>query len=458
MALKYREAVAFLDSLVDYERAVRPRTAFKLDNIRNLLGISGNPQTRLRNTILVAGTKGKGSVCYMLEAALRACGKRSGMFVSPHVTTVRERIQFEGRPVSRQRFANLVSRFAPLVKRQARNTHRVSYFECLTAMAFQAFADAGVDFSIIEVGLGGRLDATNLCEPSVSVVTRIGLDHIQVLGTTVKKIAIEKAGVMRPGRPVVIGQQPPPACHELTRQARRLGAEDFQAGERVRVWDISSSADGITFSVLCDLGAGSFTLPVLGAHQVENCATTLAVLGLLAQQDAEIRFEPVRKGLEWVSIPARCQVVRPEPLLLVDSCHNPDSGQALAQVIRDHLKRKVVLVYGSLRGKLVSKTIAPLSSWVEQAILVQPSSPRALELATLARVFGRQRIPYQKASGVREALRIAAELAAEGKSGPLEGLGAGPAHPVVVAGSFYLAGEVLSILSRDRRRSDFSAP
>ncbi|GEM_PF-182044 len=474
--MTYRASLAFLDGLVNYERQARPRTKFKLDNIRRLLELAGNPQERMRNVILVAGTKGKGSVCYMLDAALRGCGFSTGMFISPHVLDVRERIQLDGKPIPKRLFASLVSRLASFVSRQPsanpqsaicnlKSRVPVSYFEFTTAMSFLLFADKQPDYSVIEVGLGGRLDATNLSDPKVSVITRIGYDHLKVLGNTLTKIAGEKAGIMRKGRPVVISEQEPEALAALKRKVRETGAKLRLSPSVVSVRSVLSTAAGISFRARARFGAGSVRLPLLGRHQVENCRTALAVLGELAKDDGRIKFNRVARGLETVSIPARCQVIRSSQLatrnsklvVLVDSCHNPESGRALANVLRDHLPllraavhraphtvhrgSKVVLVYGSLGGKLVAKTVAPLAPFVHQAILVQPDSPRAMPLVELKRIFSRLHIPFVTADSVRSALASARTSSFILHPSSL---------PIVVAGSFYLAGEALKALGPAR--------
>ncbi len=427
--MTYQSAVRLLDSLVNYEKQASPRTEFKLDAIRRFLKLAGEPQKRLRNVVLVAGTKGKGSVCYLLESALRGCGASTGLFVSPHVTTVLERIQFGGAPIDKRAFSRLVDGFRPLLRKQ-----KVSYFELTAALAFEAFARADVDYAVVEVGLGGRLDATNLTEPRVSVITRIGYDHVQVLGSSLTAIAGEKAGIMRPSRPAVISAQDSVARAELARRARQTGAELVESQKATRVWDVESSVSGIIFSVLGALGAGRVRLPLLGRHQVENCTTALTVLGLLAKSDSRIRFEPVVEALARVSVPARCQVVRHEPPVIVDSSHNPESGAALAAVIGEVLRQKVVLVFGALRGKLIGRTVAPLAPWTEHAVLVQPDSPRAADLPVLKQAFGRFDVPYSSATGIADALRQARGLS-------------GGTKPIVVAGSFYLAGEAMAILA-----------
>lgn len=434
--MKYAEAVAFLDGLVNRERVPRVRDEYKLDPARRLLELAGNPQFRLRRTVLVAGTKGKGSVCYQLEAALRASGLSTGLFVSPHVRTVRERVQLDGRPVAKPVFAAAVGRLAPLVRRQP-----VSYFELTAALAFDLFARRRVDCAVVEVGLGGRLDATNLVDPDVSVITRIGLDHLDVLGGTLRKIAGEKAGIMRAGRPVVLGGQAPAAAAELARRARETGAGPVWAERQVRAWDEVARPDGIDFSSLGELGAGRVELPLLGRHQVENCRTVLATLGVIARADARVRFEPAVQGLAGVRVPGRCEVVGRDPLVMVDSCHNPDSGAALADVIAAHIGARVVLVYGSLRGKQVTATVRPLAPWVERAVLTRPDSPRAAPLAGLRQVFSRLGIAHEGEERPAAAIARATELAA----GRL---------PVVVGGSFYLAGEALAVLAPGRWPAD----
>jgi dihydrofolate synthase / folylpolyglutamate synthase len=467
--MTYTDAVAFLDSLVNYEKLAGPRNEFKLDNIRRLLELAGNPERRTRNVILVAGTKGKGSVCYMLDAALRGCKLSTGMFISPHVLDVRERIQLDGKPIPKSLFAGLVARLAPFVSsvRPSSLVPRpdaipVSYFELTTAMAFLLFAERQPDYSVIEVGLGGRLDATNLSDPMVSVITRIGYDHLTVLGNTLTKIAGEKAGIMRKGRPVVIGDQEPEAFAALKRKAHESSARLVQAASVVSVPSVESDADGLKVHVRCWLGAGVIHLPLFGQHQVENCQTALAVLSGLSIDDRRIKFKCVARGTGTVSIPARCQVVRRIPLTIVDSCHNPESGRALANVLRDHLphlrssirpssivhrhSERVILVYGSLSGKLVAETVAPLAPFVQQAILVQPDNPRAMPLAELESVFTGLHISYVTVDSVAAALSAARSSSFTTHRSSL---------PVVVAGSFYLAGEALKVLGPSRAKRRF---
>jgi dihydrofolate synthase/folylpolyglutamate synthase len=465
----YTQAIQFLDGLVNYEKLAGPRNEFKLDNIRRLLELAGNPERRMRNVILVAGTKGKGSVCYMLDAALRGCKLSTGMFVSPHVLDVRERIQLDGKPIPKSLFASLVARLAPFVSsvRPSSLVLRpdavaVSYFELTTAMAFLLFAEKQPDYSIVEVGLGGRLDATNLSNPVVSVITRIGHDHLNVLGNTLTKIAGEKAGIMREGRPVVIGEQEPEALKALKRKVREVGARLVQSASVVSVPSVQATRDGLKVNMRCRFGSGEISLPLLGRHQVENCQTALTVLVGLSLDDRCIKFKRVARGMGTVSIPARCQTVRYRPLTIVDSCHNPESGRALANVLRDHIpmlrsanrqspianrqSQKVILVYGSLSGKLVAETVAPLAPFVQQAILVQPDNPRAMPLDELGSVFTGLHIPYVTADCVPAALSIARTSSFVLRPS---------SFPIVIAGSFYLAGEALRVLGPSRASRRF---
>jgi len=285
------------------------------------------------------------------------------------------------------------------------------------------------------VGLGGRLDATNLTRPDVSVITLIGLDHLKVLGGTPRRIAREKAGIMRLGRPVVLSRQAhPEALETLLEEAGRYGATPVESVCAVSVDRVAPNRTGTRFAWRGRLGSGTMSLPLWGAHQVENCRTALAVLGILADSEPRITAAGARRGLESVRIPARCEVVSRSPLLVIDSCHNPESGAALAQAIRTHIGRKVTLVYGSLRGKLVGPTVRPLAPWVSRAVLVAPESPRAMPLPRLKSTFTRLGIPHGAAPDAAAALALARRIAGRG--------------PVVVAGSFYLAGEALAALGR----------
>ncbi|MBN2466446.1 hypothetical protein JXD38_12570, partial [candidate division WOR-3 bacterium] len=309
--------------------------------------------------------------------------------------------------------------------------------------------------------------ATNLSNPKISVITRIGYDHLKVLGNTLTKIAGEKAGIMRKGRPVVIGDQKPEARRELEARARAIGAELVPADSVAEIPSVDPRCWGMALSPVAIFGAELIDLPLLGYHQVENCKTALAVLNELSWCDRRIKINRVARGMRTVSIPARCQIVRQQPLTIVDSCHNPESGRALANLLRDHVPRlraascrfphprplpegegrgeggqlpKVILVYGSLGGKLVEETVAPLAPFVQQAVLVQPDSPRAMPLSELGRVFSKLGIPHVTAEGIRDALAEAKKLARDSSL------------PVVVAGSFYLAGEVIKVLGPSRAR------
>jgi len=426
--VNYLQARKFLDSLVNYERQAKPRDEFKLDNIRRLLELADNPHQRLSNVILIAGTKGKGSVAYLLDAGLRACGLSSGLYISPHLISVRERIQLNGNWIDKATFARLVAKFQPLVKRT-----KVSYFELLTALAFELFARRQPDYAVIEVGLGGRLDATNLSEPVLSVITKIGFDHINVLGKTLTKIAREKAGVMRSNRPVVIAPQYDEARRELLTQAQRVGAQPVLVDERSRMWDEDSSAAGLRFSCFTELGAGRVELKLLGSHQIANSLTALTTLGIIARSDPRLNFNQVVAGWSKLVIPGRCQVVAENPPLIIDSCHNPESGVALAEVIRECFRDKVILIYGSLRNKLVKRTVTPIARYVDTALVVAPDSPRALAPSVLKGLFTRLKVPAEIAPDFKTALARAQELAI----GRL---------PIVIAGSFYLAGTALAMV------------
>lgn len=430
--MNYQQALRFLNSLVNYERRPRPRDRFKLDSIRKLLALAGNPQDSMPNVILIAGTKGKGSVAHMIESGLRACNLRTGLYISPHLISVRERIQLNGTWISKTDLARLITKFSPLIQEPM-----VSYFELLTAIAFDLFSRRQIEYSVIEVGLGGRLDATNLTHPEISVITRIGYDHLKVLGNTLTKIAREKAGIMRPGKVVIIAPQEQKSKAELLLQAQKTDAQPILVEEHSRFWDESVTLEGTTFSAFTELGAGRIHLKLLGRHQIENCLTALTTLGILARNDSRIKFEAVVNAWENLIIPGRCQLIGLQPPLLIDTCHNPESGTALAQVLRDCFREKVILIYGSLRNKLVKKTLEPLAPYVDYAIAVAPDSPRALAPSLVKGIFTGLRVPAEVAPDIPSALFRARELAV-GKI------------PIVCAGSFYLSGAVLALIQQTK--------
>jgi dihydrofolate synthase/folylpolyglutamate synthase len=413
MFRSYAHAVRFLNASTDYERqAVRyaPET-YNLDRMRRLLELLGRPDRRFKS-LHVAGTKGKGSVCHMAEVILREAGYRTGLYTSPHLVDMRERIRLDGRPVSEAGFVRAMNRMERALRRL-----RPTYFETMTAAAFLLFAERPVDYAVVEVGLGGRLDATNVIEPVACAITTIDYDHMDKLGRTLGAIAREKAGILKPGVPAVSSPQRPAALREIRRRGRPFIP-------RIRV----TGSRGMLKFIVGDAGGGvqELRLPVIGAHQAVNAGTAVA---LVEASGARVSREAVRRALARVRLPGRIEVVSRRPWVIVDAAHNPVAARALAAALRSWPpRRRTILVFGASQDKDARGMLRELLPGADFAIFTRAAGPRAADPAALARRAGR---PAAIVPRVRDAVALARSLAR-------------PEDAVVVTGSFYVAGEALA--------------
>jgi dihydrofolate synthase / folylpolyglutamate synthase len=400
----YSDSVQFLYALGNEIKTAR----LGLGRIRAVLGALGNPERACR-VVHVAGTNGKGSTCAMIEAGLRTAGVRTGLFTSPHLVEPTERIQIDGRPVTPQQFCRAFE-----TVRWAADSLDLdgppTYFETVTAMGFWLFRESGVETAVVEVGLGGRLDATNVVAPALTVITPVDFDHEVFLGNTVEAIAREKAGILKPGVPAVFARQRPEAEAVIEARAAELGirvrrASDFEIGE------LAIDARGSRFrGVEC---------PLAGEHQVDNAVAailTLEELGAPPEGIAETRW------------PGRLEYVAPNPDILLDGAHNPAGARALARYLeRFAPHRKRWIIYGAMRDKSVEEIAGILFPLADELILTAPVSTRALRSEALAEMAGRGRI----APTVKDALDLARGQA------DAEDL-------VVITGSLFLVGEARS--------------
>uniref|UniRef100_A0A7C6EAP2 tetrahydrofolate synthase n=1 Tax=candidate division WOR-3 bacterium TaxID=2052148 RepID=A0A7C6EAP2_UNCW3 len=426
--MDFKAASRFLDSLINYERITGSYDDFKLDRFKSFLKDLGNPQQDLKNVILVAGTKGKGSVCHFLESALHHCGLRTGHLTKPHLISVTERIKVATKPIPEPDLARLLTKIKNLIQK-----HKVTYFEAITATAFLYFLENNLDYTILEVGLGGRLDATNVTEPIISVLTLIGLDHVEILGDSITKIASEKTGIIRNNGYVVSSKQRPMAWNIIRKKIAETNAQLFLIGRDLKIENEKVTNAGGEFTAKIDKNRFNFTIPVLGRHQIENACTALGVLQRLLTLDKRINWDGITQGLQKVKIPARCEIVRRNPLIMVDVAHNPDSALALNQTIQDCLKKDVVLIFGASKDKLVSemlKTLLPIS---KRVILTKAKSPRACPPKELEKIVEPYSIPYKITKSVKEAIGEGLKKVTEDEM-------------IVITGSFYVAGEALQRL------------
>ncbi|MGI6207561.1 MAG: bifunctional folylpolyglutamate synthase/dihydrofolate synthase [Anaerolineae bacterium] len=416
MQVTYTKALDWIWSLTDYERRTGYNYAperFDLARVRALLHQLGDPQQTMC-LAHVAGTKGKGSTSAMMASAYRAAGLRTGLYTSPHLHTVRERIQVDGAPISREAFASAASAVASAMEGIA----GITSFEALTALALLYFGESKVDVAVMEVGLGGRLDATNVIAPFVSVITSISHDHTGILGETLAAIAGEKAGIMKPGVPVVSAAQAPEAAEVIRARASQLGCPLESVGSDWRYLPGRAGEAEQEFSLegpawTQGLYDGVYKLPLLGEHQIENAVLAIAAL---AHSPASLGLRPqhVAAGLESVKWPGRFEVVRRRPYLVLDGAHNDDSFLRLSQALRRHLSfDRLHLVFGASRDKDLNGMLAAINQ--PGLVLYGCRSPhdRAAELSAVAEAASALGIEYQLFASVDEALWSALEAARE---------------------------------------------
>ncbi len=422
--------LAYLDQLPNYEQQMPSVSdgAFGLDRMRRLLGGLGAPE-RQWPSLHVAGTKGKGSTCALLAAILRAAGYRVGLYTSPHLIDPRERIQLNGRWVEE---AELTEAVAAVREAATQLGETPTYFEAYTAAAFWLFARWSVEIAVVEVGLGGRLDATNVLDPLVTVITPISLDHTDVLGTTVTAIAREKTGIMKTGRPVVVAPQTDGVLSELRTVATARRAPWVEVQEAARVETVAVSVEGQRVTIQTPRRTyPGITLPLLGAHQRVNLAT--ALLALEALPDSWIISSgAVAAGVAAVQWPGRLQIVTRRPWVILDGAQNAASAAALAEAVRTLWPgHPVHLILGISSNKDVEGVAQALVSLVASVTATQSGHPRALPVRELAARLSPWYPAVSTAETVTEAVARLRQSCTEEAC-------------IVVTGSFYLLGELLS--------------
>ena len=402
--LTYQEALDYIYSFIDYERtSLEGPRRFDLSRITALLELLGQPHRRYK-AVHIAGTKGKGSTVAMIESILRAAGYKTGLFTSPHLHTYRERMRTGGQLITEKQLAAHVERLIPLAERLS----GLTTFEITTALAFSYFAQEKIEWAILETGLGGRLDTTNVVDPAVAVITHIGYDHVDVLGHTLSQIAFEKAGIIKEGRPVVSMPQRPTALRVIKRACRERKAPLTLVG-RDWTWERKGfDLKGQKLDAHCHQkpNAGSSSLcrdyanlsiPFLGAHQLVNTTTVVATVAELARQGVSLSPKKVVEGLKTTSWPGRLEVLNREPLLVVDGAHNVDSAQALAKALPEYFDyQRLILVLGFSADKDIDGIFRELLPLAYQVIVTQSRHPRAADLDLLkekVRARGGEAIP-----------------------------------------------------------------
>jgi dihydrofolate synthase / folylpolyglutamate synthase len=423
-----------------------------LDRIRAVCDLLGEPH-RAYHVIHLTGTNGKTSTARMVDGLLRGLGLRTGRFTSPHLELMTERITIDGAPLSPERLVEVYSEVIPYVELvDAKSPIPLSFFETITAMAFAAFADAPVDVAVVEVGLGGTWDVTNIVESAVAVVTPVGVDHARLLGDTPAEVAVEKAGIIKPGSVAVLAQQELEVAEVLLRRVAEVGATVAREGIE---FGVSRRAPGVGGQLISVSGLGAtyeeIFLPLYGAHQAHNAACAIAAVEAFAggkALDGGLDVDTVRAALSEVTSPGRLEIVRRSPTVMLDAAHNPHGARAIAQAIQEEFAfSPLVGVLGVMSDKDVAGVLEAFEPVFSTIVCTQNSTPRAMPAAVLGEVaaglFGSDRVVVL--DRLDDALERGIALAEEG-IGDDVGFGSGG---VLVTGSVITAGEARTMLAGD---------
>ncbi len=463
----YTQALAYLHERVNLERVPQDDTArheYKLDRMRALCAALGNPERTLR-CVHVAGTKGKGSTCELIASMAQGCDMFVGLFTSPHILDIRERIRLGSKPISQAAFTEVCRRVAVVAEQVESQlapspaadspagadstppadlpaADRATFFELMTAMCFVHFAQEAVDLAVIEVGLGGLLDCTNVITPEVAVVTLIGRDHMQILGDTVEQIARQKAGIFKPGVPAltysqdekvlgvfaevasqvgcpltVVGKDP---AYRIEHEATRTGEQQWMVSLKTAHFDVEA-----------------LPVPLAGEHQAHNTALALVVMDTLATRGLPITEDGVLAGLEKTRLPGRFEVLRTTPRIVLDVAHNPESIEALMKTLRQNLQfDSLVMVFGCASDKDWPAMLGHLATGCDKVFFTRSTgSPRAQEPKEMYRTYVKT---YHKMAQISKSLPDAIKMAKAASA-------AGDA--ICICGSFYLVGEAKKLLA-----------
>jgi len=413
----YQQALDYIYSFIDYESVPRPRDAahYDLRRMVELLGRLGNPHRKARS-VHIAGSKGKGSVAVMVASALTAAGYATGLYTSPHLHTFNERIRVDAELITEAELVGLVERLKPEVEVvNGKATYgRLTTFEVITALAFAYFAQRGVDFQVVEVGLGGRLDATNVIEPEVCVITSISFDHTEVLGNTLAEIAAEKAGIIKPGCVVVTSPQADEAARIIKATCLNRGAGLVRVGDDITWQGCGYDGERQLLKVKGRLAGYELSLPLLGQHQLENAAAAVAALEILAEKGFHISGDSITKGLARVSWPGRLQVLSRRPLIVVDGAHNPYSARKLRQSLEQYFNfDRAILIIGVSSDKDVAGIISELVPLFDKVIVTRSTHPRAMATAPIVAEFGKHGLEALETDDISAALPLALTLAGD---------------------------------------------
>jgi len=405
---------------------------FGLERIKEVLRLLGNPQDDFKSVHL-AGTNGKGSVTEMVSSILQEAGFRTGRYTSPHLDDFRERIEVDGAPITKEELNSLVERTKPLIPAVEKKASHPTFFEVTTAIAFKYFSERKVDYAVVEVGLGGRLDATNVIAPEMSIITNIGLEHTDILGKTIGAIAHEKGGIIKPGIPVVTAERKREALEVFENICRERGAELILVYKNAVIRNVRCDLTGCAFNLRTKVrNYDKLKVPLLGEHQIENAA-----LSVLAAEQLGIEEKYIRSGLQKAKWPGRLEIIQKKPLLVMDSAHNPPAMRILRNSLKLFRYDKLILVIGVMKDKTIGDILREIAPAADYIIINKPNLERAAQPEVImneAKKYGKQ---VKIVEDVKASVKYAKSLA-------------GKKDMVLVTGSIYMLSEARANRRKER--------
>lgn len=441
----YEEALSFLYKAIDYEKLINYQynaSTFSLDRMEKLLEYVGNPHKEL-SCIHITGTKGKGSTAVMISTILEHAGRNTGLFTSPHLIDIKERIQINHEMISEYEFTDIMNSLRPYIQhlRETEPSASPTFFEILTAAGMLFFKKRKTEMAVLEVGLGGRLDSTNVVLPKVSVITNVGLDHTAILGNTLSRIAYEKAGIIKQGVPVVSGVEAAEALSVVEKTCREKDAPLYLLGRDIWVEDVQDFDRNGTKGLMCKIKTWRHTyinifLPLVGIHQAQNCALALGTLEVMRDQGhISITGDVIQESLTSVYCPARIEVVAKNPSIILDFAHTVDSMRFLKKTLLENFNfNKLILILGFSQDKDLNNILKEIVMEGDSIIVTRSKNPRAAEPEDLYQrienLCGKQ---SEILDNVQDAVLTAKRMASK------EDL-------ICVTGSVYLAGEARQVL------------
>lgn len=432
--MTYEQSLNFLSGLANYEKTPLPVSNpanYDLRRMADLLHSLGHPQLG-KKAIHIAGTKGKGSTCAMIAGILIAAGYRTGLFTSPHLFTWQERISFNSRQITKKDFAGLVTALKPyILDINQRHCHgSLTVFEVLTAMAFSYFNLKQAEVQVLEVGLGGRLDSTNVVGADICIITSISFDHTEVLGKTLKEIASEKAGIIKPCSTVISAPQLPEAASVIEQKCSELGVQLILAGRDLTWKRIGGDFYGQDFSLSSKQANYHLSIPLLGDFQLENAALAIATIEQLNVKGFQIDNRAIRKGLKKLKWPARLQIMGTRPLFIVDGAHNVYSIHRLLESIKNYFRfNRAIVIFGASSDKDITGMAEELGLFASHIILTASGHARSAGVQYLTETFHKAGIETLRADNPPQALANALALATEDDL-------------ILATGSLFLAAEI----------------